>query len=336
MEIIEKVEELGRLIADSECIALIGHVNPDGDSIGSLIGLSSYLQGLGKQIMPIVPNNYPFFLKFIDSEEKIIIYNKAFEYVNEFIQKANLIICMDFNGLRRIDELGKVIEKSLAVKVLIDHHPQPEPVFNLVYSYPNLSSTCEVTYWILKRLCGNKVMSMESANALYTGMMTDTNNFSNSVQASTFKMAGELLDVGVNKEWVQMNVFGGFNELRMRLMGYMLCENMRLILPYKAGVMLLTNEIKKRFSLEDGDTEGFVNLPLSIKGIEVSALFTQEKDYVKVSLRSKNSFSVNRFARLYFNGGGHERAAGGKLYLSIEKVEEYFIKSIEEFTEKEK
>lgn len=333
---IDKINDLKRLIADSKCIALIGHTNPDGDSIGSLIGIMSYLKDISRQIMPIVPNNYPSFLKFIDSAEQIIVYKKNPDVVKEFIAVADLIICMDFNSLKRIDELGVIVGGSPAAKVLIDHHPQPEQIFNLVFSYPELSSTCEVVYWIIKGMNNGKPLSAEGAIALYTGMMTDTNNFSNSVQASTFKMAGELLEEGVDKEWVQMNVFGGFNELRMRLMGYMLWENMKLIEPYKVGFMLLTNDIKERFLLEDGDTEGFVNLPLSIRSIEVSALFTQDKDFVRVSLRSKNSFSVNRFAREYFNGGGHERAAGGKLYIPITDVEEYFIKSIGEFIEKEK
>ncbi|MEG0519345.1 MAG: bifunctional oligoribonuclease/PAP phosphatase NrnA [Bacteroidales bacterium] len=333
---IDKINDLKRLIAYSECIALIGHTNPDGDSIGSLIGMMSYLKGLSKQIMLVVPNNYPSFLKFIDPAGQIIVYKKDSAPVKEFIMVADLIICMDFNSLKRIDDLGILIGDSSAVKVLIDHHPQPEQIFNLTFSYPQLSSTCEVAYWMIKEMGGNNGLSAEGATALYTGMMTDTNNFSNSVQASTFKMAGELLEAGVDKEWVQMNVFGGFNELRMRLMGYMLWENMKLIEPYKAGLMLLTNDLKERFSLEEGDTEGFVNLPLSIRSIEVSALFTQDKDFVRVSLRSKNSFSVNRFAREYFNGGGHERAAGGKLYIPITDVEEYFIKSIGEFIEKEK
>lgn len=336
MKIIERIDELSRLVADSEYITLVGHINPDGDSVGSLIGMTGYLQGIGKHVMPIVPNNYPSFLKFLDFYDKIVIYNRDSQAAKEFIKKSNLIICMDFNGLKRIGELGEIIGCSTALKVLIDHHPQPENIFNLVFSYTEFSSTCEIVYWILKGLNGNRTVSIESANALYTGMMTDTNNFANSVQASTFKMAGELLEAGLDKEWIQMNVFGGFNELRMRLMGYMLCENMKLVMPYNAGIMILTQDIKNRFSLEDGDSEGFVNLPLAIKDIEVSALFTQEEEFVKVSLRSKKSFSVNRFARAYFNGGGHERAAGGKLYIPITDVEEYFIKSMGEFIEKEK
>lgn len=330
------IEKLKVLIAGAERIILVGHVNPDGDSIGSLMGMNGYLEEMGKVVMAVVPNNYPYFLQFLDPGRKIKIFNQAGREVIDFIHRADLIICMDFNALRRIDELGEVISGSSAVKVLIDHHPQPEPVFDLMYSDTASSSTCELVYWIIKEMHSGIKLSQESADALYTGMVTDTNNFANSVRALTFKMAGELLEAGVDKEKIQRKVFGGFNEERMRLMGYMLYDNMKLYSRYNAGIMVLTNEMKQRFGFEEGDSEGFVNLPLSIKSVRVSALFTQEPDCVKVSLRSKDSFSVNRFAREYFNGGGHEKAAGGKVYIPISEVEAYFIRAIGEFMEKEK
>lgn len=331
-----QVETLRELVSDSERIMLIGHVNPDGDSIGSLIGMAGYLIQLGKEVMPVVPNNYPYFLRFLDPYGKIVVYHKSQQTVKDFMAKATLIICLDFNSLRRIDELGEVIAASGAVKVLIDHHPQPENVFDVMYSDTASSSTCELVYWIIRDLNKGKSLPAESAVALYTGMMTDTNNFANSVRALTFKMAGELLEAGVDKEYVQRNVFGDFNESRMRLQGYMLYENMRLYNRYQAGMMLITEADKLRFGFEDGDSEGFVNLPLSIKGVRISALFTQEKDCIKVSLRSKDSFSVNRLARAYFNGGGHERAAGGKICIPVEEVEGYFLKSLDDFIASEK
>lgn len=330
------IEKLKVLIAGAERIMLVGHVNPDGDSIGSLMGMNGYLEEMGKVVMAVVPNNYPYFLQFLDPGRKIKIFNQSGREVIDFIHRADLIICMDFNALRRIDELGEVIAGASAVKVLIDHHPQPEPVFDLMYSDTASSSTCELVYWIIKEMHSGIKLSPESADALYTGMVTDTNNFANSVRALTFKMAGGLLEAGVDKEKIQRKVFGGFNEGRMRLMGYMLYDNMKLYSRYNAGVMVLTDEIKQRFGFEEGDSEGFVNLPLSIKSVRVSALFTQEPDCVKVSLRSKDSFSVNRFAREYFNGGGHEKAAGGKVFIPISEVEAYFIRAIGEFMEKEK
>ena len=234
--------------------------------------------------------------------------------------------------------MGSVIGAASAGKVLVDHHPQPDTIFDLIYSYPELSSTCELVYWIVKglvQLYGGQ-LPLAGGVALYTGMMTDTNNFSNSVLPSTFMMAGELMQMGVDKEMVQKMVFGGYSEERMRLMGHMLSVNMKMVPEYNAAVMVLTKEMKEKFSFSDGDSEGFVNLALNIKSVKVSAFFTEGDEFIRVSLRSKDDFSVNRLARESFNGGGHERAAGGRLYIPVAQVEEYFINSLGKFIEKEK
>ena len=335
---IENLGAFAQILGESKNIVLVGHVNPDGDSIGSLMGMKWYLQTIGKKAVPVVPNPYPEFLSFIDTGKEVLPYSLEEEKVSQAVNGADLVICLDFNSLKRIDALGGLIASAECRKVLVDHHPQPDPVFNLVYSYPELSSTCELVYWILEGLvplCGGKV-SYNSAVALYTGMMTDTNNFANSVLPSTFRMAGKLMELGVDKEWVQKMVFGGYSESRMRLMGHMLYENMKIFPEYGAALMILTKETKEKFSFADGDSEGFVNLALNIKSVRVSGFFTEGDEFVRVSLRSKDDFSVNRLARGYFNGGGHERAAGGRLFIPISQVEEYFIKSLGEFIENEK
>lgn len=336
MKNIDNIGQLEQLLQKSNKVILVGHVNPDGDSIGSLMGMKGYLQTLGKDVTAAVPNPYPEFLKFLDPQSEVLAYSLVPEQVQEKVDAADLIICMDFNSLGRIDALGSVIALSGARKVLIDHHPQPDTIFDLIYSYPELSSTCELAYWIIKCLLAGEQLPLSSAIALYTGMMTDTNNFANSVLPSTFRMAGELMEAGVDKEWVQKMVFGGYSEDRMRLMGYMLGENMKILPQYSAAVMVLTKEIKERFNFSDGDSEGFVNLALNIKGVRISALFTEGDEFIRVSLRSKDDFSVNRLSRGYFNGGGHERAAGGRLFIPIDQVAGYFEKSLEEFIEKEK
>ena len=338
LKVKERLEsnELLRLIADAKHIMLTGHVNPDGDSIGSLVGVGRYLQELGKDVSAVVPNRFPDYLGFLDPENEILIYSENPDRVRETIDGTDLIICLDFNGLKRIERLGELIGRSPVSKVLIDHHPQPENLFALVFSETEVSSTCELAYRIFKNLAPGKKISPESGRAFYTGMMTDTNNFANSVWPSTFRMAAELLELGVDKEDIQSRVLWSFAEGRMRLMGYMLHENMKIFPQYRAGLMILTKEMKERFGYEDGDSEGFVNLPLGIREVEVSALFTESDDFIRVSLRSKGDISVNRLSRLYFNGGGHERAAGGKLYIPVSEVEEYFKKSVGEFMGKEK
>lgn len=338
MNIIENLPSLAAEIDKAEDIVLVGHVNPDGDSIGSLMGMKGFLEAAGKRAVAIVPNNYPDFLSFLDPGKDVMMYSDNPAEIEELVAGAHLIICMDFNSLKRIDQLGGVIAQAECGKILIDHHPGPDQVFNLIYSYPELSSTCELVYWILEelsRMMGTRI-PLSSSIALYTGMMTDTNNFANSVLPSTFIMAGRLMEAGVDKEWVQKMVFGGYSEERMRLMGYMLSQNMKIIPEYNAAVMVLSKEIKEKFNFADGDSEGFVNLALNIRSVKVSALFTEGDEFIRVSLRSKGDFSVNRLSRGFFNGGGHERAAGGRLFMPIAKVEEYFVKSLGDFIEQEK
>ena len=332
---VENIKELVSLISDSEKIILVGHINPDGDAIGSLMGMKNFLETNGKKACPVVPNKYPEFLEFLDGEASVLVYDRDKEAVEQSVSGADLIICMDFNSLKRIEALGESVGKAGAKKVLIDHHLQPDNIFDLVFSDVQASSTCEVAYYLIKEMVGAapqlSPITLRGAIAFYTGLMTDTNNFANSVRPLTFNMACELLQLGVDKEDVQFKVFSGFKEQRMRMMGYMLYENMKIFRQSGAGLMVITGNLKKRFDFSDGDSEGFVNLPLNIKGVEVSALFTEADGYVKVSLRSKGDFSVNKFARMYFNGGGHERAAGGKLFIPIEDVESYFIDKLTEY-----
>lgn len=335
---IDDIDALAGIIGNSNKVVLVGHMNPDGDSIGSLMGMMHYLEGLGKKVTPVVPNKFPEFLDFLNPSNRVLCHSEQPETTEREVADADLIMCLDFNSLKRIDSLGSVVASSNAVKVLIDHHPQPDTIFDAIYSYPQLSSTCELVYWVIRALvpvCGGK-MSLEGAVALYTGMMTDTNNFANSVLPSTFRMAGELMELGVDKEWVQKMVFGGYSEERMRLMGYMLSSNMMILPEHNAAVMVLTREIKEKYNFADGDSEGFVNLALNIKSVKVSAFFTEGEEFVRVSLRSKEGFSANRFAGEHFNGGGHERAAGGRLFMPVGEVVEYFVKSLDEFSKKER
>lgn len=338
VENISYLDKFRAILEPCSNIVLVGHVNPDGDSIGSLTGMMGYLGTTGRKATAVVPNRYPDFLSFLDPQGQILPYSDSREEVEAALSGADLIICMDFNSLKRIDSLGDAIASCSVPKVLIDHHPQPDAIFDLVYSYPKYSSTCELAYWIIRELLqeSGKQLPLHAATALYTGMMTDTNNFANSVLPSTFMMAGELMEAGVDKGWVQRMVFGGYSEERMRLMGHMLLENMKIIPQYNAAVMVLTREIKEKFNFTDGDSEGFVNLALNIRSVKISALFTEGDEFIRVSLRSKDDFSVNRLSRAFFNGGGHERAAGGRLYIPVGEVEGYFVKSLGEFLENEK
>ncbi|PKO96446.1 MAG: DHH family phosphoesterase [Bacteroidetes bacterium HGW-Bacteroidetes-7] len=336
---IKEAKQFFDRVQNSSRILLISHSNPDGDAIGSVTGLRNYLRFKGINSEIAVPNSYPEYLSFLDENKEIKIFCNNPKESIEFADKADLIIALDFNQLSRVDELEKHVLDSNAFKVLIDHHPMPEvESFNLVISNPEVSSTAELIFWILMTLeaenCGKVihnckgVLSADVARSLYVGMMTDTNNFSNSVNSATFLMASILMESGVDKDMLQHLVFGGFSELRMRLLGHMLLNKMVIVGSYGAGYICLSAEEQMKYNFSEGDSEGFVNLPLNIKGINISALFTEREDHIRVSLRSTNDFSVNRLSRLHFNGGGHERAAGGKLYIPFVEVADYFEQSL--------
>ena len=333
--------ELKDILLSDKNLLFVGHTNPDGDCIGSLTGLFHYvtnITGRCDNIEMVVPNKYPYFLGFLDEKCIIRDFESDSELVIPMIDKADYIVCLDFNSFKRIDRLGELISNCKAQKVLIDHHLFPRlEDFCITVSKPEFSSTCEVVYSLIKGWdteCKGWPSSLKAAISLYTGLVTDTNNFSNSVLPSSFIMAGELMLAGVDKEWVQSMIYGGFHEERMRLMGYMLHENMKIFPKYKAAMMVLNKETKERYNFKDGDSEGFVNLALGIKDIVISGFFTEADDYIKVSLRSKGDFSVNDLARESFNGGGHVRAAGGRIYISVEEVENYFIEALEKFKHK--
>ena len=332
---VEKVKKFMSLLADCENITIVSHVNPDGDAIGSITGLKYFLERNGKSVSALVPNKYPHFLKFLDGNGEVVAFKDNQELSASIIEASDLIVCMDFNSLKRIEELGDLIRESAAKRVLIDHHLQPEQCFDITFSDPHASSTCEVAYYLIKDMLradsSIKSIDCKSGVSFYTGLMTDTNNFANSVRPQTFKMACELLELGVDKEDIQFKVYSGYREERMRLMGYMLYENMQVFPEYKAGFMLITKDLKEKFNFVDGDSEGFVNLALNISGVEVSGLFTEADGFIKVSLRSKGNFSVNKLSRAYFNGGGHERAAGGKIFIPTDGVLEYFLHSLDEY-----
>ena len=330
----KKIELLNKLIHEGEKIALIGHFNPDGDSVGSTTGFYNFLQQISKESTIIYPSCVPQFLTFLLPERDVLEFHKNKAEIIECINNSDLIICLDFNNFSRTEYLKDLLEGADAKKVLIDHHISPDiEKFDLVFSDTEVSSTCELLYMILKSITQLEKtdLSFATGESLYVGMMTDTNNFANSVYPSTLVMASDLLSKGIDKDALQSKVFSAYSVDRMKLMGYLLYENMIYYPEYDAAIMTLSLEEQKRFNYQKGDNEGFVNLPLSIKGVTISAFFTETDDYIRVSLRSKGDISVNKFSGDYFNGGGHKNAAGGKLFIPIEEVAEYFKDAIMKF-----
>ena len=337
---------LESLLSESREIVLVGHFNPDGDAVGSVTAAYHYLKARGKLTRIILPSPYPESMAFLEPEdprERIVICERDPELARRLVAGADLLVCLDLNRLSRTEYLEQDILQSNARKVLIDHHIAAETDrFDLAVSTIDVSSTCELLFWTIMAMPDiagdpNRI-PLRCAESLYVGMMTDTNNFSNSVFPGTFEMASRLIARGVDKEALQEKVLSCYSVSRTRLMGHMVKDKMKVLPKHQAAYMLLSNKEKDRYHFLPGDSEGFVNLPLAIRDVRISALFTENIDgkYIRVSLRSKSEINVNRFAIRFFNGGGHRNAAGGRLYIPLEDVPAYFEQALEAWPEEEK
>ncbi len=331
---------LSRLIGEATSISITGHTNPDGDCIGAVTAAALFLKSIGKECHIVLSDPIPEYLMFLMEREGSDLRGCTYSYTDSpeactrTIKSSDLIICLDFNRLGRTGKLENELRISKAKKVLIDHHPDPEEnIFSLIFSEPRRSSTCEYLYSILKSVDADhekSCITLHCSESIFTGILTDTNIFSNSVTPETLRIASELMESGVNKEMIQQHITGGFSENRLRLMGKMIKDKMVLIPELRTAYMILDKNTKKEYSYKDGDSEGFVNMPLSIKDVAISALFTEgDNGEIRVSLRCKEGFVINEFASEYFNGGGHIKAAGGRISMEIEKIPDYFKEKLE-------
>ena len=340
------ISSLDSLLQKADKIVLVGHFNPDGDALGSVSAAYHYLKCRGKHPRIILPSPYPDNMAFLEPEDprdRMMICENELDDTRRAVAEADAIICLDLNRLARTEYLEDDILAAPGKKVLIDHHiPAELDRFDVAISTTGVSSTCELLFWILMALpdvAGDpQRISARCAESLYVGMMTDTNNFSNSVLPGTFEMASKLIARGVDKNGLQEKVLSCYSVSRTRLMGHMIKDKMKVLPAYKTAYMLLSNKEKARYNFKPGDSEGFVNLPLAISSVQVSALFTENFDskYIRVSLRSKGQIDVNRFATQFFNGGGHHNAAGGRLYMPLEAVPAYFEQSLATWAKEEK
>lgn len=328
----QKITEVEELLNKYEKIVILTHVSPDGDAIGSSLGLYHYLNDAGNTVNVIVPNSFPDFLRWIPGAKEIIDYEKYPEFAEKLIDEAELIFCLDFNIPKRAHQVGPLVEKAKGKKVLIDHHPEPSDFCDVMISYPQISSTSELIFRLICRMGDFEAMSYESATAIYTGMMTDTGAFTyNSNSAEIYYIIGELLKKGINKDQIYSNVYHNYSEDRYRMLGFTLSEKMKIYPEYNSALIWLTNEEQNRFNVKKGDTEGFANLPLNIKGIIFSVFIREDNEMIKISFRSQGDFPSNKFAAQCYNGGGHLNAAGGEFYGTMEEAIAIFEKALPEY-----
>lgn len=305
------------------------HHKPDGDAMGSSLGLYAFLKYQIPSVHVITPTDYADNLNWLPGNEDVIIWEGNEEKANAITREADLVFCLDFNRLSRINEYGEVVRTARAEKVLIDHHLDPEHFEQFTFWDPKSSSTAELIFHFIKHYFGLEHISRDSATCLYTGLMTDTGNFQyNNTNSTTHMVAADLLDKGADHVRIHEQIYDTFTLNRSRLFGYCLMEKLEVIPELRTALIYLNREELERFEVKTGDTEGLVNLGLGIKGIVLSVLIIDRTKMVKMSFRSKGDFAVNEYAAKYFNGGGHRNASGGQSDMPLEAVVQRFRETI--------
>lgn len=329
----QNIENLRRILEGEKRIVILSHTNPDGDAIGSSLAWCKALEREGHRVTCIVPNRYPYYLSWMTDIESLVVYNQQSDIAARAIAEAEILFCLDFHSISRLDSLSEELEKNRrATRVLIDHHLNPAEQFDVMFSHPESSSTCYLVYRIIAALWGEKSITREQAEVLYVGMMTDTGNFSFSfLTPDLFRAVAVLSETGINIPQIYNNVYNSFTEGRARLFGYVINRKMKTLRKGTVAHLSLTEEEMRRFWFQQGDSEGFVNYPLTIKKMKMSAIFIEHHDFIRVSLRSRGEVDVNIFAARYFNGGGHKNAAGGKSFVSMQETISHFEKAVEEY-----
>ncbi|GAB4453070.1 MAG: bifunctional oligoribonuclease/PAP phosphatase NrnA [Bacteroidales bacterium] len=317
----EVVKQVVEYVDNANQILIIGHENPDGDAVGSVLGLYQVLNRMGKKVLPVFPNDAPEFLKWLPNYNLALLYNREKQNVEDAFSNADVIFCLDFNERKRVGKMEQVLATNNAIKILIDHHPYPDAFFDVLISEQEVSSTAELVYTVVNECGWDNYLLKPAAECLLTGIMTDTISFTvNASRARTFEVAALLLKFGIDKDMIHRRVFNSFTQQRMRMLGYSLHKKMKILHEYATGYIYLTKDELKEFCFQKGDSEGFVNYPLSIKGVRFAALFLEREGYIKISFRSVGSIPVNEIMAKHFTGGGHRNAAGGdEKNLSLDK-----------------
>jgi phosphoesterase RecJ-like protein len=324
-------KELSNLFSSAENILIISHINPDGDAIGAQLALYHYLNDHNKKVTLLSPNYLQEFLKWMNGADLINIFIRERAKCKKLIAEADLIVMLDFNQANRLGEAEEMVAQSHAKKIIIDHHLDPSDFADLIISEPTMCSTSELVHELIREMNGKQFISKPFAEALYVGIITDTGNFEHgSYSSRTFRIVAGLLDAGIDKVKILNLIYNNFSSDRIRLQGFALNQRMVVLPEQKTAYIYLSKADLVSYNHVKGDTEGFVNLPLSIKGIHFSALFIEKDTFIKLSFRSKGRFPSNEFASHYFAGGGHLNAAGGEYTDSLDNTIEYFLKVLNE------
>ena len=323
-----ELKALKLLLSEPKAIAIIPHRNPDGDAMGSTLGLQKFLEKKGHSAQVIAPNSYPQFLEWLPGNEKVYKYDMHNRQAKECLEQADLIFTLDFNHFSRVgDDMQNALEQLDKTFVMIDHHQSPSNYAAYTFSDVTMSSTCEMVFHFMEMLGEEEYLDKDIATCLYAGIMTDTGSFRfRSTTSETHRVASQLIKAGAENQIIHENIFDTFTPNRLKLLGVAL-KNMVVIEEYHCAYITLSQQELDDNDFQKGDTEGFVNYCLTLQGIKLAAIFIEKASeaIVKMSLRSKGDFSVNLMAREHFQGGGHTNAAGGKCDLNLEESVAKFI-----------
>lgn len=310
-----KVDEMRRLINDNDNIVITCHLTPDGDAIGSTLALCHLLRAMGKKAKVVTPDVPPKNLYGVPGAKEIVPFTRFETQVKSLFAEAGLICCLDFNAPKRVDRLAPLLLDASCPKILIDHHLYPENFADVVISHPESSSTCFLLYQLIVAMGWSGMISRRVAECIYTGMMTDTGNFTyNSNDSDLYVVVADLVKRGVDKDRIYSMICNSNSVSRLRLNGYAISEKLRVFPEHRAALISLTQDELNRYHYERGDTESLVNVPLSVPEMVYSVFLREETAYIKVSCRSRGEFPVNKMCEEHFNGGGHKNAAGGEFF----------------------
>ena len=320
-----------KAIDESKNVVVVAHTAPDGDAVGSSLALSGVLKKLGKSVEVVMPDALPKSIMFLCGANDIKIYKENQDECNRIIDNADTIFCLDFNEAKRVDSMQASLESASAYKIMIDHHINPSDFCDMVISYPQQSSTSLLVYKIIVQLAMDNMIGKPEAEAIYTGMMTDTGNFSyNSNDSDIYIAISQLLQRGINKDEIYKIVCNTSTINKLKLNSYAISEKME-ILEGGVAIITLSRAELNRYSYQKGDTEGLVNQPLGIEGVNISIFYREESGYVKVSLRSVGEYPVNIIASDLYNGGGHKNASGGEFFGTMAEAVDLFKSKLQKY-----
>lgn len=329
----QNIEAFKTLLNTPKKIVITTHHKPDADALGSSLGLAGFLKKKNHEVTVITPTDYAGFLAWMKGNEEVIIYNEGNEKLSEQkIEESEVIFCLDFSSLNRINELGELVRKSDAAKVLIDHHLEPEKFADFEHWSTDAAATAELIYDLICDMGDRDLIDKDIAEALYAGVMTDTGSFKHpNTTKHVFNVCAELVDLGADTAKVSKLVYDTNSENRVKFLGYALYKKLKIHRELHTAYFAISADELKEFHSKTGDTEGIVNYALSIEGIKFAAVIIDRSVAVKMSFRSVGDFSVNEFARMHFEGGGHKNAAGGVSYQTLEETVEKFEKLLVEY-----